>query len=119
MVEDGRYRFILFSMDNTSLGHNGTLLTLVFNTEQAELLNGQTVTTDNITVVNLSAGAKEVTAPSPWLVEYAPAADPTATDQTNASFCEGGDRGRIIIKDYQILILRGDKTYTVTGQEVR
>ena len=37
----------------------------------------------------------------------------------NSSSLQGGDRGRLFIHDGQIFILRGDKTYTVTGQEVR
>ena len=36
-----------------------------------------------------------------------------------ASSLEGRDRGRLILRDGQLLILRGDKVYTVTGQEVR
>ena len=37
----------------------------------------------------------------------------------NSSSLQGGERGRLFIHDGQIFILRGDKTYTVTGQEVR
>ena len=116
MVEEGRYRFILFSMDNTSLGHNGTLLTLVFTAEQATLLNGSIITMDNITVVHISNGAKEVAAPSPWLVEYTPTEDPTSIDQITNHKSQITNK---IIRDNRVLILRGDKTYTVTGQEVR
>ena len=32
---------------------------------------------------------------------------------------QGGDRGRLILRNGQIFILRGDKTYTLTGQEVK
>ncbi len=35
------------------------------------------------------------------------------------SSLQGGDRGRLIYHDGQIFILRGDKTYTLTGQEVK
>ena len=36
-----------------------------------------------------------------------------------SSSLQGEDRGRLILRNGQILILRGDKTYTPTGQEVK
>lgn len=45
--------------------------------------------------------------------------DPTAIDQVDSSSLLGGDRGRLILRDNQIYILRGDKTYTITGQAVK
>ena len=36
-----------------------------------------------------------------------------------SSSIQGGDRGRLILHNGQIFILRGDKTYTLTGQEVK
>ena len=36
-----------------------------------------------------------------------------------SSSLQGGDRGRLILHNGQILILRGDKTYTLQGQEVK
>ena len=43
---------------------------------------------------------------------------PTGIDNVSSSL-QGGDRGRLILRDGQIYILRGEKVYTVTGQEVR
>ena len=43
---------------------------------------------------------------------------PTGIDNVSSSL-QGGDRGRLILRDGQIYILRGDKTFTVTGQEVK
>lgn len=40
-------------------------------------------------------------------------------DNVNSSSLQGGDRGRLIIQNGQLYILRGEKKYTVTGQEVR
>ena len=42
----------------------------------------------------------------------------TGVEETSSSL-KGGDRGRLILRNGQIFILRGDKTYTLTGQEVR
>ena len=36
-----------------------------------------------------------------------------------SSSLQGGDRGKLILHNGQILILRGEKIYTVTGQEVK
>ena len=41
---------------------------------------------------------------------------PTGIDEISSSL-QGGDRGRLILHDGQIFILRGEKTYTLTGQE--
>ena len=43
----------------------------------------------------------------------------TGIDNIDSSSLQGGDRGRLILRDGQIYILRGDKTYTLQGQEVR
>ena len=43
---------------------------------------------------------------------------PTGIDNVSSSL-QGGDGGRLILRNGQIFILRGDKTFTVTGQEVK
>ena len=43
---------------------------------------------------------------------------PQGLDEISSSL-QGGDRGRLSLHDGQILILRGEKVYTVTGQEVK
>ena len=40
-------------------------------------------------------------------------------DNVNSSSLQGENKGRLIIHDGHLLILRGEKTYTITGQEVR
>ena len=44
---------------------------------------------------------------------------PTAIDQIESSSLQGGDKGRLILRNSQLLILRDGKTYTLTGQEVK
>lgn len=44
---------------------------------------------------------------------------PQGIDQIESSSLQGGDRGRLILLNGQILILRGEKTYTLQGQEVK
>jgi hypothetical protein len=39
--------------------------------------------------------------------------------ENNSSSLHGGDRGRLILHNCQFFILRGEKVYTVTGQEVK
>ena len=36
-----------------------------------------------------------------------------------SSSLQGGDRGRLILRDGQVLILRGEKVYTIDGRKVR
>ena len=43
---------------------------------------------------------------------------PTGIDNVSSSL-QGGDRGRLILRNGQVLILRGDKTFTLQGQEVK
>ena len=43
---------------------------------------------------------------------------PQGLDEISSSL-QGGDRGKLIYHDGQIFILRGEKVYTVTGQEVK
>ena len=43
----------------------------------------------------------------------------TAIDEINSSSLPEGDRGRLVLRDGQIFILRGDKTYTITCSEVK
>ena len=42
----------------------------------------------------------------------------TGVEEVSSSLL-GGDRGRLILRNGQVFILRGDKTYTLTGQEVK
>ena len=52
--------------------------------------------------------------------EFTTTGEGTATGiEEISSSLQVGDRGRLILRDGQIFILRGDKTYTLTGQEVR
>ncbi len=43
----------------------------------------------------------------------------TPIDQIDASTLQRGERGKPILRNGQVFILRGDKTYTLTGQEVK
>ena len=43
----------------------------------------------------------------------------TGIDNIDSSSLQGGDRGRLILRDGQIFILRGKQVYTLTGQEVK
>ncbi len=52
--------------------------------------------------------------------EFTTTSEGTATGiEEISSSLQGGDRGRLILRNGQILILRGEKEYTLTGQEVR
>ena len=44
---------------------------------------------------------------------------PEGIENVPSSSLQGGDRGRLILRDGQVLILRNGKTYTMQGQEVK
>ena len=44
---------------------------------------------------------------------------PEGIEDISSSSLQGGDRGRLILRDGQVLILRNGKTYTIQGQEVK
>ncbi len=44
---------------------------------------------------------------------------PEGIEEISSSSLQGGDRGRLILRDGQVLILRNGKTYTMQGQEVK
>ena len=50
--------------------------------------------------------------------EVNPGGNPEGLEDVSSSL-QGGDRGRLILHNGQIFILRGEKVYTVTGQEVK
>ncbi|MBR1472950.1 MAG: leucine-rich repeat domain-containing protein [Paludibacteraceae bacterium] len=51
-------------------------------------------------------------------VSFTTTGEPQGIEEVSSSL-QGGDRGRLILHDGQIYILRGEKIYTVTGQEVK
>ena len=44
---------------------------------------------------------------------------PEGIEDVPSSSLQGGDRGRLVLRDGQVLILRNGKTYTMQGQEVK
>ena len=48
-----------------------------------------------------------------------PVIDSGGATAIDSSSLQGGDRGRLILLDGQLFILRGDKVYTLTGAKVR
>jgi len=44
---------------------------------------------------------------------------PQGFENETSSSLQGGDKGRLVFRDGQILILRGDKAYTIMGQEIK
>ena len=50
--------------------------------------------------------------------EFTTTGEGTATGiEEISSSLQGGDRGRLILRDGQLFILRGEKVYSITGQE--
>lgn len=54
-----------------------------------------------------------------WRLDRIPDEDPTGIEEIDSSSLQGGDRGRLVILNGQIFIQRGEKIYTLQGQEVQ
>ena len=51
--------------------------------------------------------------------QFSPDEFPEGIEDISSSSLQGGDRGRLILRDGQILIIRNGKTYTMQGVEVK
>lgn len=116
-LDETHHRVILFAMNNATLaGNEGAIIEWVWDAALAPDFNGQTLTMENVVLVHPSKGNREVEAAEPYTVIYEPSDVPTSIEPvTNRPSLIS----RKIIMDNQILILRGDRVYTLTGQEVR
>ncbi len=118
-IDDTHHRVIIFALDNSVLaGHEGVILEWKWNETLAQALDGRTISMDNVVLVHPSKGNREAVAAEPIIVDYMPN-DPTAIDQVDSSSLQDGDNGRLILRNGQIFILRGDTVYTIQGQQVR
>ena len=81
-------------------------------------MNGQLIQMENVVLVHPSKGNREAEAADPFTTSYTPS-DPTSIDNTPFPSGEGWGEASKILRDGQILILRGEKEYTLTGQEVK
>ena len=70
--------------------------------------------------LTLQAKDNQETVLASYSSEFTTTGQNTPQSLEDVSFStQGGDRGRLILRNGRILILRGDKTYTPTGQEVK
>ena len=81
-------------------------------------MNGQLIQMENVVLVHPSKGNREAEAADPFTTSYPPSY-PTSIDNTPFPSGEGRGEASKILRDGQILILRGEKEYTLTGQEVK
>lgn len=117
LIDDTHHRVIIFAMNNAALaGHNGSIVEWVWDATLAPALDGKIVSMDNVVLVHPTKGNREVVAAEPYTVSYEPTDDLTAIDQITNDQLPITNK---ILLNGQILILRGDRVYTVTGQEIR
>ena len=123
-LDETHHRVILFAMDNAVLtGHEGSVLEWVWDASLAPDINGKTLTMENVVLVHPSKGNREVTPAEPFTTEYIPNDEEeelcTAIDNTLVPSLESRSEASKLLHNGQIYILRGDKTYTLTGAEVK
>jgi hypothetical protein len=108
---------------------NGQLTSIAFNAPSRNGVPAQTQSAgfsftitglDSGTNYNLTLTAKDNSGniieetTIPFQTDY-----PEGIEDISSSSLQGGDRGRLILRDGQVLILRNGKTYTMQGQEVK
>ncbi len=123
-LDETHHRVILFAMNNAVLtGHEGAVIEWVWDASLAPDINGKTLTMENVVLVHPSKGNREVTPAEPFTTEYIPNDEEeelcTAIDNTLVPSGEGRVEASKILRDGQIFILRGEKVYTLQGQEVK
>jgi len=118
-IDENTYRVILFAFSNTTLsGHEGAVVEWIWDAKSANAMNGQLIQMENVVLVHPSKGNREAESADPITASYTPS-DPTSIDTTPFPSGNSSEEASKILRDGKILILRGDKIYTLTGQEVR
>jgi len=116
---DDTHRVILFAFSNTTLsGHEGAVVEWIWDAESAYTMNGQLIQMKNVVLVHPSKGNREAESADPFTASYTPS-DPTSINNTPFPSGNSSEEVSKILRDGKILILRGDRVYTLTGQEVR
>jgi hypothetical protein len=118
-IDENTYRVIIFAFSNTTLsGHEGAIVEWIWDAESANDINGQLIQMENVVLVHPSKGNREAEAADPFTTSYSPS---YPSDISNAPFPSwvGLEEASKILHNGQIFILRWEKVYSITGQEVR
>ena len=118
-IDENTYRVILFAFSNNTLsGHDGAVVEWIWDAKSAYTMNGQLIQMENVVLVHPSKGNREAEPADPITASYTPS-DPASIDNTPSSSGNSSEEASKILRDGQIFILRGEKVYSITGQEVR
>ena len=79
-------------------------------------MNGHLIQMENVVLVHPSKGNREAESADPFTASYTPS-DPTSINNTPFPSGNSSEEASKILRDGKILILRGEKTYTLQGQE--
>ena len=116
-IDENTYRVILFAFSNTTLsGHEGAVVEWIWDAESAYTMNGHLIQMENVVLVHPSKGNREAESADPFTASYTPS-DPTSINNTPFPSGNSSEEASKILRDGKILILRGEKTYTLQGQE--
>ena len=123
-LDETHHRVILFSMNNAALAdHEGTIIEWIWDASLAPDINGKAISMENVVLVHPSKGNREVTPAEPFITEYIPNDEEediyTAVDNTPEPSLNGRGEVLKVLRNGEIFILRGGKTYTIQGQEVK
>ena len=120
-IDENTYRVILFAMNNAVLsGHEGAIIEWIWDSTLFSEINGAIFRMENVVLVHPSKGNREAESVEPFTAEYIP--NDEEEDIFTAIYQIGQEpilNSQKFLLNGQIYILRGDKTYTLQGQEVR
>lgn len=118
-IDENTYRVILFAFSNTTLsGHEGAVVEWIWDAKSAYTMNGQLIQMENVVLVHPSKGNREAESADPFTASYTPS-DPTSIDNTLFPSGNSSEEASKVLRNGQIFILRGEKTYTTDGRLVR
>ncbi len=118
-IDENHHRIVIYSLDNTLLtDHEGIVLKWVWDASLIEAINGKTIKMGNAVLVHPSKGTRDVEEAMPIKINYVPNEEPEEPTNIDLVQTSAPSVQKVMI-DGQIYILRGDKLYTLTGQEVK
>ncbi len=112
-IGEGEYRILIYSISNEPIvGSESEIFNIIYPAEDKSLIDEQEISFDSIYLSDINNSQRLTGKSLTYTISYT---NPTGIDQLENAKCENAK----LLRNGQILILRGEKVYTVMGQEVR
>ena len=112
-IGEGEYRILIYSISNEPIvGSVGEIFDIIYQAEDKSLIDGQEISFDSIYLSDINNSQRLTGKSLTYTISYT---NPTSVEITHDQL----PVTHKILRNGQILILRGEKVYTVTGEEVQ